>query len=77
MTYLPSSFDFAKAVRFLFGTGILHSMEKATQLVQGTLQQLANSESLPRRQHTQGTQHHSEPIVESHSQLLLRQDNGG
>jgi hypothetical protein len=36
-SYLPSSLAFAKAVRFRLGTGILHSMEKATQLVHGTL----------------------------------------
>lgn len=35
--HLPSSLLLAKAVRFRLGTGILHSIENATQLVHGTL----------------------------------------
>jgi len=37
MAYLASSFVLEVVVRFRFGTGILHSIEKATQFVHGTL----------------------------------------
>ena len=36
-TYLPSSLDLARAVRFRLGIGMRHSIENATQLVHGTL----------------------------------------
>jgi hypothetical protein len=35
-TYLSESFALAAVVFFRLGVGILHSMEKATQLVHGT-----------------------------------------
>lgn len=44
VTYLASSLLLAALVRFLLGTGILHSMEKATQLVQGTLWRVSKSQ---------------------------------
>src|SRR5262249_44736498 len=48
-TYLLPSFDFVWFF-FRFGVGILHSMEKATQLVQGT-PRLAASHRTCRRRH--------------------------
>lgn len=42
MIYLASSLVFAAFVLFLLGTGILHSIEKATQFVHGTLDYVNN-----------------------------------
>ncbi len=42
-TYLSSSLARAALALFLLGTGIRHSIEKATQFVQGTLKMISES----------------------------------
>jgi len=71
MAYLASSFVLEVVVRFRFGTGILHSIEKATQFVHGTLLHRQQLSRIVRGALTLMMLHHSEPLWD---QELVMQD---